>query len=181
MEQLEAAETAMPKTAAVELSDTEKRIAYYRNVTEYVQDLAESLEADVYSLTDELDKATQENARKDVVIAELRITIAKQRREIFGTSSEHGSRLQDEPELLVEQLEQAIPDDNVSIEAPIILDLPKLIVIERKKPSRKPFPAHYPRERVVIPSLSFCECCGGTHLKKLGEDITETLEVIPET
>lgn len=181
MEQLKAAEVAMPKSAAVELSETEKKVAYYRNVAEYVQDLAEGLEADVYSLAGELDKAKQENARKDAVIDELRITVAKQRREIFGTSSEHGSRLQDEPALPLEQLEQAIPDDNVSTEAPIILDLPERAAIERKKPSRKPFPAHLPRERVVVPSLSFCECCGGTHLKKLGEDITETLEVIPET
>ena len=181
LRELEIAMAEEPRPIAVELSETEKKVAYYRNVLEYIQDLAESLEADVESLTDELDKAKQENARKDAVIDELRITIAKQRREIFGTSSEHGSRLQDEPELPLEQLEQAIPDDTVSTEAPIVLDLPERANIDRKKPSRKPFPAHFPRERVVVPSLSFCACCGGTHLKKLGEDITETLEVIPET
>lgn len=153
LEQLSAAEAVVPKSAAVELSETEKKVAYYRNVAEYVQDLAEGLEADVYSLAGELDKAKQENARKDAVIDELRITVAKQRREIFGTSSEHGSRLQDEPAMPLEQLEQAIPDDNVSTEAPIILDLPERVAIERKKPSRKPFPAHLPRERVVVPSL----------------------------
>jgi transposase len=44
---------------------------------------------------------------------------------------------------------------------------------------RKPFPAHLPRERVVLPAPTACLCCGGTHLRKIGEDITETLEVIP--
>ena len=39
-------------------------------------------------------------------------------------------------------------------------------------------PAHLPRERVVLPSPCVCPCCGG-RLAKLGEDITETLEVIP--
>ena len=48
----------------------------------------------------------------------------------------------------------------------------------RKKPVRAPFPAHLPRERVVIPGPTACPCCGGK-LAKLGETITETLEVIP--
>ncbi len=51
----------------------------------------------------------------------------------------------------------------------------------RKKPVKKPFPAHLPRERVVIPGPAACPCCGGTNLHKLGEDITETLEVIPRS
>ena len=50
---------------------------------------------------------------------------------------------------------------------------------ERKKPVKKPFPEHLPRERVVVPGPSCCVCCGGTRLAKLGEDITETLEVVP--
>ena len=48
----------------------------------------------------------------------------------------------------------------------------------RKKPVRAPFPAHLPRERVVIAGPSACPCCGGK-LAKLGETITETLEVMP--
>jgi transposase len=40
-------------------------------------------------------------------------------------------------------------------------------------------PEHLPRERVVIPAPESCPCCGGTRLSKLGEDVTETLEVIP--
>jgi len=50
---------------------------------------------------------------------------------------------------------------------------------QRKRPSRKPFPDHLPRERVVIPALASCPCCGSDRLSKLGEDITETLEVVP--
>jgi transposase len=34
------------------------------------------------------------------------------------------------------------------------------------------------RERVVIPGPTACPCCNGK-LAKLGEDVTETLEVIP--
>jgi len=50
---------------------------------------------------------------------------------------------------------------------------------ERKRPARKPFPAHLPRERVVIEAPQSCPCCGSDKLLKLGEDVTETLEVIP--
>ncbi len=50
---------------------------------------------------------------------------------------------------------------------------------ERRKPSRQPFPAHLPRVRVVVPGPTACPCCGDARLSKLGEDVTETLEVVP--
>jgi transposase len=49
----------------------------------------------------------------------------------------------------------------------------------RKRPSRKPFPEHLPRERVIVSGPTACLCCGGGRLRKLGEDVTETLESIP--
>ena len=52
---------------------------------------------------------------------------------------------------------------------------------ERRKPSRQPFPAHLPRVRVVVPGPSACPCCGDTRLSKMGEDVTETLEVVPRS
>lgn len=178
LEELKAAEAATPKPT-VQLTESEKQIAYYRNIAEYIQGMAEEQEEHIHFLVDELTKAKEENAKKDADIEQLKMTIAKQQREIFGASSEHGSRLGDQPE--VTQPEPATLDDCAPSEMPIILDVPQRVAVERRKPSRKPFPSHFPRERVVVPSLSFCECCGGTHLKKLGEDITETLEVIPET
>src|SRR6202030_4365720 len=53
--------------------------------------------------------------------------------------------------------------------------------LERKRPARKPFPDHLPRERVVIAAPESCPCCGSGRLSKLGEDVTETLEVIPRS
>src|SRR5207302_464268 len=49
----------------------------------------------------------------------------------------------------------------------------------RKKPARQPFPAHLPRERVIVPGPTACACCGSKRLAKLGEDVTESLEVVP--
>jgi transposase len=50
---------------------------------------------------------------------------------------------------------------------------------ERKRPARKPFPEHLPRERVVVAAPMSCPCCGSTKLSKLGEEVIETLEVVP--
>jgi transposase len=52
---------------------------------------------------------------------------------------------------------------------------PKLL---RPKLARRPLPEHLPRERIVYSGPSSCPCCGGA-LHKLGEDVTETLELIP--
>ena len=49
----------------------------------------------------------------------------------------------------------------------------------RRRSGRKPFPTHLPRERVVVTPPTSCACCGSEKLSKIGEDITETLEVIP--
>jgi transposase len=50
---------------------------------------------------------------------------------------------------------------------------------ERRRAVRKPFPAHLPRERIVVAAPVCCEACGSGRIVKLGEDVTETLEVIP--
>ena len=50
---------------------------------------------------------------------------------------------------------------------------------ERRKPARRPLPEHLPRERGVYPVPAICPCCGDSRLRKIGEDMTETLELIP--
>src|ERR1700747_3308214 len=50
---------------------------------------------------------------------------------------------------------------------------------ERRRPARRALPEHLPRERIVYPAPSACPCCGGGTLRKIGEDVTETLELIP--
>ena len=50
---------------------------------------------------------------------------------------------------------------------------------ERRKPARRALPDHLPRERIVYPLPAACPCCGGPTLRKICEDVTETLELIP--
>ena len=49
----------------------------------------------------------------------------------------------------------------------------------RRRAERDTFPDHLPRERVVIDPPATCACCGGNRLRKLGEDVTRTLETTP--
>jgi transposase len=109
----------------------------------------------------------------EAMVAYLRLLIAKLKRERFGQSAER-SRLLDQLELQLEELEAAAAEDE-SAAGP---DEQTVRSVTRRKPVRGPLPAHLPRERVVVPGPSACSCCGGT-LVKLGEDVTETLEVVP--
>ena len=111
----------------------------------------------------------------EAMVAHLKLLIAKMKRERFGQSSERGQRLLDQMELQLEELEASAAEDEAAIAPP---DTTSVISFTRKKPVRAPLPAHLPRERVVITAPSACPCCGG-RLAKLGEDITETLEVVP--
>nr|MBP8283933.1 transposase [Chromatiaceae bacterium] len=112
------------------------------------------------------------------LIAHLKLQIAKLRRERFGPSSERTSRILDQLELQLEELEASASEDELAAEI-AAAKTTKVTAFERKRPSRKPFPEHLPRERVIVPGPCACAACGGTRLAKLGEDVTETLEVIP--
>jgi len=112
----------------------------------------------------------------EAMVAHLKLLIAKLKHDRFGASSERGRKLLDQLELQLEELEAAATEDEAAL-APDQEGLPPRPVI-RRKPVRGPLPAHLPRERVVIPGPTECPCCKG-RLAKLGEDVTETLEVIP--
>jgi transposase len=116
----------------------------------------------------------------EAMVAHLKLMIAKFKRDKFGQSSERARQL-DQLELQLEELEAAATEDALAAEAAAARAAPEtgaIKSVERRKPVRGPLPAHLPRERVVIPAPCSCPDCGGT-LAKLGEDITETLEVIP--
>src|SRR5258708_20744102 len=88
------------------------------------------------------------------------------------------TRLLEQMELQLEELEATATEDELAAEQ-VVARSQAVQSFQRKRPSRKPFPDHLPRERVVIPAPANCPCCGSDRLSKLGEDITETLEVVP--
>src|SRR5882724_12332660 len=112
-----------------------------------------------------------------LLIEKLKHTIAKLRHDRFGQSSERGALL-DQLELQLFELEE----DAAQTEAAARIDTPAASQMvqsfTRRKPARRPLPEHLPRERVVYPVQTACPCCGGA-LHKLGEDVTESLELVP--
>ena len=116
----------------------------------------------------------------EAMVAHLKLMIEKFKRDKFGQSSERARQL-DQMELQLEELEAAATEDALAAEAAAARAAPEAGAtksVERRKPVRGPLPAHLPRERVVIPAPCSCPDCGGK-LAKLGEDVTETLEVVP--
>jgi transposase len=119
------------------------------------------------------------NARAEAaLITYYKLEIEKLRRQLYGTRSERKARLLEQMEFALEELEATATEDELAAEK-AAAQTQTVKSFQRKRPSRKPFPAHLPRERVVIPAPESCPCCGSRKLSKLGEDITETLEVIP--
>jgi len=111
----------------------------------------------------------------EAMIAHLKLLIAKLERDRFGPTSERSRRLLDQLELQLEELEASTAEAEAKRPEPAG-DVTGRAT--RAKPVRGPLPAHLPRERVVIPAPAKCPCCQGK-LSKLGETVTETLEVIP--
>jgi transposase len=116
----------------------------------------------------------------DLEIERLKLEIARLRRQRFGASSERSVRLE-QLELALAELEESVAEADAA-EA--------LRAAERshtgagrttapsRKPARRPLPEHLPRTRVVYPAPAACPCCGGA-VRKLGEEVTETLERLP--
>ena len=142
------------------------------------EDLPYEIEALKAALTAERTARQEAEARAsgaEAMVAHLKLLIAKLRREQYGQSSERGRKLLDQLELQLEEAAaNAAEDEAAAASAAGTAVAP----FTRRRPVRAPFPAHLPRERVVIPAPTACPCCGGK-LAKLGETITETLEVVP--
>ncbi|MCB1549242.1 MAG: IS66 family transposase [Hyphomicrobiaceae bacterium] len=126
----------------------------------------------------ELALARAQLADDAATIACQNLEIAKLKRQIYGPRSERTARLLDQMELALEELETDATEDEISAERAAARTT-NVAPFARKRPSRQPFPGHLPRDRVVIPAPTTCGCCGGHRLRKLGETVTETLEVIP--
>jgi transposase len=151
---------------------------------EPLPDDIEALKAALIVARAEAAAALAQQSDDQALIAHLKLQIEKLNRDRYGPRSERTARLLDQLELTLEELETAATEDELAAEmaaAKTTNTTTTVASFTRKRPSRKPFPDHLPRERVIIPGPTACACCGGARLSKLGEDITETLEVIPKS
>jgi hypothetical protein len=105
------------------------------------------------------------------LIEHLQLVIAKMKRELFGPRSERSQRLL---ELQLEELAAAAGEEEAKAET-----AGSTVQGFLRRKTRRNFPDHLLRRRIVHPAPACCPCCGGTKLSKIDEDVTETLDVVP--
>jgi transposase len=130
------------------------------------------------ALKAELAVARAKASEDMALIAAQKLQIAKLQRQIYGQKSERSARLIDQLSLELEELEASATEDELAAEQ-AVAKATTVAGFERKRPERNTFPEHLPRERVMIEAPTSCACCGGSRLRKLGEDVTQTLETTP--
>ena len=123
---------------------------------------------------------------KTLQIEHLKAQLAVLRRARFGRSSEKLDREIEQLELLIGDIEEGVAESEARTEQAEDKDgkptNPERARRERSKPTgRKPLPAHLPREQVTHAPQEACSCCGGTVLRKIGDDVTEVLEYVPSS
>jgi transposase len=113
------------------------------------------------------------------LIAHQALRIAKLERQLYGPRKERSAQLQDQMEFELEELEASATEDEIAAELAVAKTTTVAGFVRKRPEARTTFPNHLPRERVVIDPPTACACCGGSRLRKLGEDVTRTLESIP--
>jgi transposase len=121
----------------------------------------------------------QQLLSRESEIAHLKLLITKLQRMQFGRKSEKLQRQIEQLELRLEELqanrEEASPAQGQAAAPPILIT----ITTPAAKPARRVLPEHLPREtRKHEPKQAKCDC--GGELRKLGEDVSEVLEYVPE-
>ncbi|MCW0233055.1 MAG: IS66 family transposase [Ferrovibrio sp.] len=134
--------------------------------------------AKALDVTAELMVARAKASEDVALIAQQKLRIAKLERQVYGQRSERSVRLIDQLALQFEELEASATEDELAAET-AVAKTTSVRGFTRKRAERNTFPDHLPRERLVIEPPTACECCGGNRLRKLGEDVTRTLETQP--
>lgn len=130
----------------------------------------------ILSKDEQLLRKDEQLASRDEEIERLKLLIAKLRRIQYGRKSE-------KLDWQIEQLELKL-DELVASQAQQAAASPVSLaaseVNRERRRARRPLPAHLPREtHKILPKQQACPDCSGA-LKFLGEDVSETLEYVPE-
>src|SRR5438270_2176835 len=135
----------------------------------------DSLPDDVEALKAALIETRAKLSGAQALIEHLQLVIAKMKREMFGPRSERSQRLIEQLELQLEEPAAAAAEDETKAETARV----QVQGFTPHQATRRNFPADLPRRRVIHPAPTSCPCCGGSKLSKIGEDVTETLDIVP--
>lgn len=133
------------------------------------------LEAELEYQLERLSAQGEELRARSEHIEHLKLMVEKYRHILYGQKSE-------KLVLKIEQLEFELEEDETKqAEAEAFTERMQPDHELKTRPARKPLPEHLPREvRMHSPAQDCCPDCGGA-LRHFGEDISEQLEIIPET
>jgi transposase len=123
--------------------------------------------------------ATEEQLRsRESEIETLKLLLSQLQRMQFGRKSEKLQRQIEQLELRLEDLQLAQAAEPTRRTESWSAE--SLSPAAKVKPARRPLPEHLPRQtQTHEPKHSACPDCGG-ELRKLGEDVSEMLEYVPE-
>ncbi len=138
----------------------------------------ETLKAALAEAQAELAVAKAKAVEDQALIAHQKFEIAKLRRELYGPRSERTARVIEQMALVFEELSASATEDELAAER-AVAKTTSVAAFTRKRAERQTFPEHLPRERVVMAPPTNCACCGSSRLRKIGEDVTQTLECVP--
>jgi transposase len=126
----------------------------------------------------ELAVARAKAAEDQALIAAQKLRIAKLERQVYGQRSERSVRLVEQLSLEFEELAASATEDELAADM-AVAKTANVRAFTRRATERNTFPDHLLRVRVVLDPPTVCECCGGGRLRKLGEDVTRTMESEP--
>jgi transposase len=142
-----------------------------------------ALDERVTALTRERDVLQSERDALRAENEKLAFLIAQLQRQLFGPRSEKRKDNPDQIALALEDLEQAqATQEEAAGQAAARTDTTRTgPARSRKAPQRNrgALPEHLPRlEQVIEPETKECPCCGGA-LHRIGEDVSEHLDIVP--
>jgi len=162
-----------------ELSNLPDDVAALKQVLKMALAKASAAEQKHLDAAAELAVAKAMASEDKALIAHQALRIAKLERQLYGPRKERSAQLQDQMEFELEELEASATEDEIAAELAVAKTTTVAGFVRKRPEPRTTFPDHLPRERVVIDPPTSCACCGGNRLRKLGEDVTRTLESIP--
>jgi transposase len=165
--------TAVPDLDQLDIEALKALVVAHRTSLTTMEAERATLEVELAVHQRALAEQGQELLSRSEQIERLKLLIEKLRRMVFGSKSEKVVIQLEQLELHLEELESAQAEMEAAVEAVAPATTPKV------KPSRKPLPAHLPREVVTHhPEQDGCPDCGEA-LRNFGEDVAEILEYIP--
>jgi transposase len=135
-----------------------------------------ALPDDINALKRIISELTRDAVAARAEIEKLRFQLARFKRAQFGRSSEKIERTIEQLELAIETLDEDSAQRMAAI--PAVAEAIGLTNEQTTKPARRPLPERLPREEIVHPGSCNCPHCGGT-LRRIGADVTETLDYVP--